>query len=111
MTSVLKIHQSNESPRLGGREGISPSYSPKRKQSPARSEVKSPTVRTQKGHQSSGKNLIKLNFMSQQEQGFEEFVVHKDPGNPPIFIFMPSRDQLNKMILKALKFDTPEMIV
>lgn len=45
-------------------------------------------------------NGFKLHLMDQNKQK-EIFL---DPGAPPIFIFMPSKNQLEKMILKSLKY-------
>ena len=46
-------------------------------------------------------NGFKLHLMDHQNKQKEIFI---DPGAPPIFIFMPSKAQLEKMILKSLKY-------
>eukprot|EP00347_Sterkiella_histriomuscorum_P015806 403355613 len=41
--------------------------------------------------------------IDQDNEDIEEVVI-RDPGPPPIFIFMPSKEQLQKMIIKAIDF-------
>jgi hypothetical protein len=48
--------------------------------------------------------LIRLQTLYKDAKQEQMQNLIQDPGVPPIFIFMPSKTQLEQMILKSLKF-------
>jgi len=49
--------------------------------------------------------LIKLRTLSNDAYFDEKDYPIINPGPPPILMFMPTKDQIRRMILKATRFD------
>ncbi|CDW71960.1 UNKNOWN [Stylonychia lemnae] len=55
--------------------------------------------------------LIRLRTLNNDQIIMDEYLQQDivDPGPPPIFMFMPSKDQIRKMILKTTRYDNKDI--